>query len=204
MRVSSLHQSADSLIRLGPNLANVYQALAAQRESWPTTMEYIRLGLGDDIESVTTRKTATGDGLEIWFKYLSFPEEVPARSLSDGTLDYLAFVAFFRLATKKSLVVFDEPESQLHPALATRVAQLFESMSRIETLLVATHSDRFLDALTKPAQSVVLCSLDENRATRLMRPEPAALQSWLENYRGLGDLRAVGHEPSVMTRPERP
>jgi len=200
MRVSKVDMPADSLARLGANLANVYQAFGLDRANWETTLDYVRLGLGDDIESVSTRATEGGDGLEIWFKYAGFSEEVPARSLSDGTLDYLAFVALFRLAPKRSIIAFDEPEGQLHPTLVVRVAQFLESMSERQTILITTHSDRLLDALTAPETSVVLCSLDERRQTRLMRPDAAALKAWLADYRGFGDLRAVGHDVSVMTR----
>jgi predicted ATPase len=112
----------------------------------------------------------------------------------------LAFVALFRLAPKRSIIAFDEPEGQLHPTLVVRVAQFLESMSERQTILITTHSDRLLDALTAPEQSVVLCSLDERRQTRLVRPDAQALREWLVDYRGFGDLRAAGHDASVMTR----
>jgi hypothetical protein len=50
----------------------------------------------------------------------------------------------------------------------------------------------------------VLCELDEHHATRLVRPDPASLSSWLEDYRGLGELRAAGYEHVAFPTLESP
>jgi predicted ATPase len=201
MRSSPLSAPKDTLERLGLNLANVYQALRSESvSSWSTTLDYVRLGLGDDIEDVLVEKTRDGSALEILFRYRAFPSKVPASSLSDGTLGYLAFVALFRLAPKKSLLAFDEPEGSLHPMMTTRVAQLLEALSNETSIIVATHSDRFLDALTDPEQSVVLCALGPGRETKIVRPNKAALNKWLQSYSGFGEIRSAGHESSVMLR----
>jgi hypothetical protein len=55
-----------------------------------------------------------------------------------------------------------------------------------------------VDHLQDPAAAVVLCELDEKGATQLVRPDRAALARWLDRYRGLGDIRAAGHQRSVM------
>jgi predicted ATPase len=83
-----------------------------------------------------------------------------------------------------------------------RVLGFFESMSRDTPVLLATHSDRLLDGLTELAGSVVLCELNEHRATTLVRPNAVALADWLADYRGLGDIRSAGHAASVLTQRE--
>jgi predicted ATPase len=198
MRLSASDARGDMLLRLGTNLASVYETLAQEPQGWKRTMEYVRLGLGDDIEDITT--TRTERGVELWFKYGSFDKRVPARSLSDGTLDYLAFVAFFRLTRGRSLIAFDEPEGQLHPTLVSRVAEFMETMSKSQSILITTHSDRLLDALRNPSDSVVLCVLDDKRHTQIVRPDRVELEKWLVEYRGLGQIREAGHDQSVMTR----
>jgi predicted ATPase len=200
MRSSPLHAPRDTLERMGLNLANVYASLKTDSSAWNTTMDYVRLGLGDDIEEISVEKTRDGRGLELLFTYSDFPSKVPASSLSDGTLGYLAFVALFRIAPKRSLLAFDEPEVTLHPTMATRVAQLLESLAKERTILVATHSDRFLDALADPVDSVVLCALGPRRETKIVRPDSKALARWLKTYSGMGEIRSAGHEASVMTR----
>lgn len=198
MRASAVHKPADTLKRLGGNLANVYETLRSDAKEWPLTMEYVRIGLGDDIEDVRPERLRAGEGMMLWLKYRSAEKEVPSSSLSDGTLDYLAFVAFARLKSQRSLAVFDEPELHLHPALLMRVLDLLESMAQETSVLISTHSDRLLDGLSEPAASIVLCELDSDRATNIARPDPALLEKWLVKYRGFGDLRAEGLEEKVL------
>jgi predicted ATPase len=200
MRTSSSRAQSERLEILGGNLATVFRRLR-EGSRWDRTMGYVRLGLGDDIADVLVKPTLE-DGLEIWLCYDAFSAPVPARSLSDGTLGYLAFVALLCLPTRRSLLAFDEPENQLHPAMAARVGEFFQAMSREQSVLVATHSDRMLDALKYPADSVVLCSLGEGRQTSLKRPNRDALDEWLKDYRGLGEIRSAGHEDSIMTQSE--
>jgi len=78
------------------------------------------------------------------------------------------------------------------------VLDIFESMAKDYPGLIATHSDQFLDGLSEPAESTVVCELDDQRRTRVRRLNKERLDEWLERYRGLGDIRAAGHEASVL------
>lgn len=205
IREPQLFERATRLARGGANLANAFAELknSTSPRDWEETMEYVRLGLGADVESVNTRAEPGGGNIGLYLKYQSLGREVPALSLSDGTLSYLALVALLRLKTPRSLLALDEPDLHFHPYLIARLASFCETMARNHSVLLSTHSDHLLDCLTDPAASVVLCELDERtRSTRLVRPDREALDAWLEGYRGLGDLRGAGHQASVMTRPE--
>jgi predicted ATPase len=202
LRSSSLHQPVDRLSKLGANLANAFSSLKNDfaEGHWQETMAYVRLGLGDGVESVNVRPDPGGGAIALWLKHTGLDQQLPSSALSDGTLAYLALVALYRLDTGSTLVAFDEPELHLHPALLMRALDFFEAMARVRPVILATHSDRLLDGLTDPAHSTVLCELDEERRTRLVRPDPEALERWLARYRGLGDIRSAGHEASVMSR----
>ncbi|OJH37847.1 AAA family ATPase [Cystobacter ferrugineus] len=194
---------AKHLEKLGINLANSFHALKNNfgREEWNQTLEYVRLGLGNHIEDVTTWADPGGGNVGLSLKLKNLDQQIPSSQLSDGMLSYLAFVALFRLHDGvPSLIALDEPDLHLHPRLLMRVLDMFESMARRFPVLVSTHSDRLLDGLSEPARSVVLCELDERQATHLLRPNPRLLAKWLERYRGLGDIRGEGHEASVFTR----
>lgn len=199
-RGSSLIQSAASVERLGLNLANVWHALRSDLSEahWQETMDYVRLGLSERIESINTRADAAGGAIALWVKLRGRDEQVPAAALSEGTLAYLAFVAMFRLPSKRSLLVFDEPELHLHPRLLARVMGFFQSIAERCPVVLATHSRRLLDELRDPASSAVLCELDEHNATRLRYPDRAALEDWLKDYEGLGRLLDAGYESEVM------
>lgn len=193
---------ATRLDRLGGNLANCYHQLrdGSDRAAWERVMERVRAGLGLDVVDVQTPPAGRGE-IELMVQFGSLTQPIPAASLSDGQLSYLAFIALAELGRSLSFLVFDEPESHLHPELLVRVVWLLEELARSSPVVVSTHSDRLLDALSEPERSVVLCELTEQRATRLRRPNKEALVKWLERYRGLGDLRAAGYDAHVVTEP---
>lgn len=203
MRESQLLQPAHQLELLAVNLGNVFHSLKNDHGSghWKETLDYVRLGLGDDIEDISASADAAGGqhAISVNFKSLG---RLPAMVLSDGTLAYLAFVALLRLPSSRTLLAFDEPELHLHPGLLMRVLSMFETVAESCPVVLATHSDRLLDALQDPAKSVVLCDLDDNRATRLIRPNKEMLTRWLTKYRGLGDIRSTGLQDAVIPRPE--
>lgn len=204
IRGTSIIEPADGLTRFGTNLANAFHDLKNNfsEAHWKETMDFVRLGLGFDVESINTRSDPGGGAISLRIKYAGIDEQLPAFSLSDGTLSYLCFVALARLNTQKSLVAFDEPDTHLHPELLMRVLDLFEAMAEQQPILLATHSDRLLDGLRDPVRSVVVCELDERRATRLRRLDDGAFKDWLKDYRGVGDIRTAGHLGSVLSHGE--
>ena len=161
-------------------------------------MEYVKLGLGEDVESVDVRPDAGGGNVSLWLRFIGKEARIAPSAISDGQLAWLAFVALYRLPSKGGLLIFDEPELHLNPRLLARAADLLEATSSERTVIVATHSDRFLDVLKEPAAAVVACELDAQRRTVLKRPDPEALADWLEDYAGFGAIRAAGHEGSVL------
>jgi predicted ATPase len=198
MRSPTFVEQAETLDRFGANLANCFYTLRnLGGEVWERVLEDARLGLGDDLRDISLPSPSRGN-VELSVTFGSLAAPVPASSLSEGQLTYLSFLALAELGVSRSLVVIDEPELHLHPGLLVRVVWLLEKLSKTCPVVVATHSDRFLDALSAPGESVVLCELDEQRAAHLRRPNRATLDRWLEDYRGLGQLRAEGYEPHVF------
>ena len=201
-RGSVLLQPADQLALFGSNLANVFHTLRNERprEHWDATMDFVRMGLGGDVESVNTRADAGGGAIAVALELADQDELLPAHALSDGQLAWLCFVALYRLDSERSLLAFDEPELHMHPELLVRVVQLFEDMARSHPVIVATHSDVLLDALSEPARSVLVCEL-EGGATKLRRLDEATLRRWMERYRGVGHLRSEGYLPALLRDP---
>lgn len=188
---------------LGGNLVEAFQALRSMpRGHWEETLEYLRLGLGMRLEQVVVEVVARGYG-EL-FVDLAGVGRLPAAALSDGQLSYLALVAMVRLGEGRTILALDEPESHLNPELLVRVVELLEAAAERHPVVVSTQSDRLLDALTEPARSTVVCELDSRWSTRLHRLDPARLERWLQDYRGLGEIRAGGDLWSVVSsaRPE--
>lgn len=189
-------QHVSGLGRVGENLANCLYGLQSANggTKWEETLDLVRLGLGPNVRNITFPPDAGGGRIAMRLE-LEGGTSVPQMALSDGQLAYLAFVALSQVGGEsRSLVMFDEPETHLHPALLGRVLQLFERMSTQHPVILSTQSDRLLDALEDPAHSVIVCELDRSGipTTRLARLDPEQLARWLEKYRGLGELRAEG------------
>ncbi len=115
---------------------------------------------------------------------------VPASRLSDGTLRYLCLLAILLHPEPPPLICIEEPELGLHPDIIPAVAELLIDASQRTQLVVTTHSDFLVSALSDVPESVVVCERDDG-GTRLQRLDPAPLKEWLETYR-LGDLWVRG------------
>ncbi len=197
MRGSAVLFPASRLERFGANLANVYATLRNEKD-WDETLEYVRLGLGSEVEGVSLHADPGGGAVALSVRFGG--NEVRSSALSDGQLCYLAFVGLFRLHARSpaSVLAFDEPDLHLHPRLLQRVVGFLEAMGRTAPVVIATHSDRLLDLLADPASSVVVCDLDAKHATRLRRPDRARLAEWLDDYTGLGAVRSAGYLQAVV------
>jgi len=115
---------------------------------------------------------------------------VPATRLSDGTLRYLCLLAILCHPNPPPLVCIEEPELGLHPDILPTIARLLRDASERCQLIVTTHSDVLVDALTDTPEAVLVCEKHEG-ATTLKRLSAVDLQPWLERYR-LGELWTRG------------
>ena len=110
---------------------------------------------------------------------------VPAIRLSDGTLRYLCLLAILCHPAPPPLICLEEPELGLHPDILPGLAVLLREASQRCQLIVTTHSETLVDALTDTPESVVVCQ-KENGQTRMKRLDKRELAGWLERY-SLGD-----------------
>lgn len=115
---------------------------------------------------------------------------VPATRLSDGTLRYLCLLAILCHPKPGPLVCIEEPELGLHPDVLPTLATLLKEASERTQLIVTTHSDVLVDALTDTPEAVLVAGRSEY-GTTLERLNAEKLKPWLEKYR-LGQLWTRG------------
>jgi predicted ATPase len=89
-----------------------------------------------------------------------------------------------------SVVCIEEPELGLHPDAVNLIAELLISASKKMQLIVTTHSDTLVSALSEQAESVIVCDRLMGRS-RLQRIEHDKISWWLEKYK-LGDIWRMG------------
>lgn len=115
---------------------------------------------------------------------------IPATRLSDGTLHYLCLLAILCHPQPPPLICIEEPELGLHPDILPTVGRLLLEASERSQLLVTTHSDLLVDALTNEWWSIVVCEKRDGQ-TVMRRLDKEKMAAWLEDYR-LGELWSSG------------
>jgi predicted ATPase len=198
-RLPCVVETTRRLARYGNNLANAFQELRNRGgDVWQRVISRTRMGILDDVTDFRLTARRRGE-VELEVVFGRDPDHpLPVEYLSEGQLSYLAMVALCELSTDSSMLAFDEPELHLHPGLLARVVFMLEELAKSVPVLLTTHSDRLLDCLEAPAKTVVLVDLDENGVTRLRRPNHEVLADWLQDYRGIGSLRAEGYTEHVF------
>ncbi len=115
---------------------------------------------------------------------------IPATRLSDGTLRYLCLLAILIDPSPPPLICIEEPELGLHPDILPKLADLMVAAAERTQLIVTTHSDILVDAMTERPETIVVCE-KHNGMTQLRRLRKDDLTVWLDKYR-LGQLWTKG------------
>ena len=129
-----------------------------------------------------------GGTVQVFFHEGRF--SVPATRLSDGTLRYLCLLAILCHPKPPPLICIEEPELGLHPDVLPTLAELLKEASERCQLIVTTHSDILVDAMTDRPEAVLVCEKG-SEGTVLTRLNAEDLRPWLEKYR-LGELWTRG------------
>jgi predicted ATPase len=174
--------------RLEEDFSNLGLFLSRLRRS-PKTKQTLLSAFRDLYEGLTDFDVSIEGGtVQVFFSEGEFI--IPATRLSDGSVRYLCLLAMLCDPKPPPLIGIEEPELGLHPDLLPKVADLLIDASQRTQLIVTTHSDILVDALTERPSSIVVCEKHDGKST-MRRLEPAELSQWLEKYR-LGDLWTRG------------
>ena len=183
-RNQSAHDRADYLDEGGTNLALVLSHFRGENKRQLVTALQ---KLFDGIVDITC---PVAGGTVSLFLEEADNRTIPATRLSDGTLRYLCLLAILLHPNPPPLVAIEEPELGLHPDLLPTLADLLVSASEHSQLIVTTHSDALVDALTDTPESVIVCEKHDGQ-TEMGRLDKADLAKWLKDYT-LGNLWSSG------------
>ena len=139
-------------------------------------------------EDITTKTYA--NTVEISVHERGLNRSIPSIRLSDGTLRYLALLTILCHPSPPPLVCIEDPEVGLHPDILPRLADLLVEASQRMQLIVTTHSDILVSALSHVPEAVVVCERDDE-GTHLRRLDAKHLEEWLKKY-SLGELWSAG------------
>lgn len=134
-----------------------------------------------------------GGTSQLYLQEAGLLEPIPASRFSDGTFRWICLLAILLHPAPPPLICFEEPEIGLHPDVIVELADLLRSASERTQLIVTTHSDILVDALSDTPEAVIVCERSQG-ATRLRRlGESSRLRDWLKQYGGIGKLWRQGY-----------
>jgi predicted ATPase len=177
----------DFLLEDASNLGLVLNDFQHRASTRQILIEKLKL-FYESIEEVTTK--VQGGTIQVFLHERGLSTPIPATRISDGTIRYLCLLAILLHPEPPPLICLEEPELGLHPDIIPSIAELLIEASQRTQLIVTTHSEMLVSALSGVPESVVVCERDD-RGTSLRRLDPEKLTEWLERYR-LGDLWAKG------------
>ena len=174
--------------RLEEDFSNLGLFLSRLRKT-PKAKAAILDGLKESLRRVTDfEPVVEGGTVQVFFSEGDF--SVPATRLSDGTLRYLCLLAILCDPDPPPLICIEEPELGLHPDILPKLADLLVQASQRTQLIVTTHSDLLVDAMTEHPEAVVVCEKHDGK-TEMRRLKKQELTTWLGRYR-LGQLWTRG------------
>lgn len=131
-----------------------------------------------------------GGTVQVFLRERDLRGWIPASRLSDGTLHFLCLATTLCHPSPPPLLCIEEPETELHPDILPVVAEMLIEASERTQIIVTTHSDILVDALSHVPETVFVCEKESN-STTVRRLDQAELRIWLEKYT-LGDLWRSG------------
>jgi len=178
---------SDFLLEDASNLGLILNDLQHQPRTKSLIIEKLQR-FYEGAEDLTTR--IHGGTVQVFVHERGLHQPIPATRLSDGTLRYLCLLTLLCHPTPPPLLCIEEPELGLHPDVVPVVAELLLEASQRTQLVVTTHSDALVSALTEIPEAVLVCERDL-AGTHVRRLEPEKLKEWLERY-SLGELWRMG------------
>ena len=190
-RYGPLRQSQPADLRqdyLLPGNQNLGMVLNRLQYQGSTCFDQILKRFLHRYESTLTR--VSGGFIQFSLRETGFDTPIPATRLSDGTVRFMALLAILLDPSPPPLVCIEEPELGLHPDAVALLGELLIEASDRTQLVVTTHSDALVSALSGRPHSVVACEWSD-LGTELIRLDPQQLDHWLESYQ-LGDVWRMG------------
>ncbi len=167
----------------GSNLALVVSDLMNNPEAKRLVLDRLRR-FNDRIASLNV--LVYGGTAQLFIEEKGLSRNVPATRISDGTLRFLYLAAVLCHPSPPGVICLEEPEIGMHPDAVGLIAEMLVEASTRSQVIVTTHSDLLVSALSDHADAVLVCEMTEE-GSRMKRLESAKLAKWLEKY-SLGDL----------------
>lgn len=173
---------ATGVDKLLPNGDNMFQVLNTTGLKSTTAYDAIEAGLHDVNEQFQRfRMNVYGQGsVEFYLQERGLGTPIHAAQVSDGTLCYLCLLVALYQPGRGNLIVFDEPERNLHPDMLVELAKQLEKASNKSQIILTTHAPGLLNQF--PLRAVRVFEKDENNQTQVRQFTEADFAGWYEEF----------------------
>lgn len=176
---------------LEPDGRNAVAVLRAIRERTPEDHERIEHLMALAVEGVTGVTTQFSQDRQ-WLQFnKDFGADEPSwligAQMSDGTLRLLGLLLTVYQPRRPAVLVVEEPEATVHPAIAELLMQVFRDASRRQQVILTTHSPDLLDAKELSDEQIRVVSQRQGR-TVIAPLGPASRQAIRERLYTPGEL----------------
>ena len=169
----------------GSNLSIVLKNITENREKQRKLFNLVK-DLLPFVEKVDVEKFADKSLLfklkESYFK----TQYLPASLISDGTINMAALIVALYFE-KKTFVIIEEPERNIHPSLISKVVEMMKDASQKKQIVVTTHNPEFVKYAG--VENILLVSRDKNGFSTIFPPaDKEEVKIFLKNDIGIEEL----------------
>jgi predicted ATPase len=178
-------ESRPQLQENGANLASTLRELFRSREQRRTFHRILQQFL-PEVQGVSVQVEAeTSVSYSLREQHLG-QRRLPSDSLSDGTVMLIGLIVALYF-TQTSLLIIEEPDRHLHPALIGRLMHHLKETAWRQQILVTTHNPEVVRHT--PLESLLLVQRDREGFSQITRPsENEYVKHFLQHELGLHEL----------------
>lgn len=191
-------QKMSELIHQGL-LANTNK-LTSEFNKWqienPNILEQFAEKLNPILEKLNLEVDLVNTEFSIPIKNKKTDEIIPIQNTSTGTKGLLlSFLPLFKLETKDSIILIDEPERSLYPDMQMELMDHYKNLAPEAQFIVATHSP-FIAASFEPEERFILSFDNQGKVivSRGSSPIGDDPNDMLENDFGINYINKYGQE----------
>jgi predicted ATPase len=173
---------ATGIEKLLSNGDNVFQVLNTTGLRSTDAYDSVESGLHDVNEHFQRfRMNVYGQGsVEFYLQEKGLKTPIHAAQVSDGTLSYLCLLVALHQFYRGQVVVFDEPERNLHPDMLFELAKQLEKASEKSQIIITTHAPGLLNQF--PLRAVRVFEKDETNQTIVKKFTEEDFAGWYDEF----------------------
>lgn len=173
---------ATGVDKLLPNGDNMFQVLNVTGLKSTKAYDAIESGLHDVNENFQRfRMNVYGQGsVEFYLQEKGLASPIHASQISDGTLCYLCLLVALHQSDRGRVIIFDEPERNLHPDMLFELGRQLEKASEESQIILTTHAPGLLNQF--PLRSVRVFEKDENNQTIVKKFTEEDFAGWYDEF----------------------